>query len=308
MAVSDEQTVHEVMLPTSESFNFIEKIIKLQGDTKIRWEIDTNDVVWFRGKEIASMLEYVDTDKALRMHVDDDDKLIGRNIIPAESAGLDQYEATAFWVNECGLYSLILRSDKPAAKRFKSWVTSQVLPAIRKTGSYTIDDNYAQIIVSNNNLVAKRLEYEEMERERVHSAKEAEKADAHKKQILELKIRQLELERDTNKDEVPDISGFTFREVDFKSKTHPFRTSYAVTMQFLSCGQYKIDLAPQQMALLDKFKYDLAAWSRLSWSSLDKSAVELAVAQVGARWDVPFKVIHGLVRRGGKSTARLPLL
>ncbi len=84
---------------------------------------------WLVGKDVAQALGYSDTDQALRKHVDDEDKLT------RQFNGSGQTRAMTI-INESGLYSLILSSKLPSAKRFRRWVTSEVLPAIRKTGRY----------------------------------------------------------------------------------------------------------------------------------------------------------------------------
>lgn len=93
--------------------------------------IERDGEIWFIGKEVAEMLGYSNARNAVVNHVDSDDKL--RTQI--EYAG-QRREVSL--INESGLYSLILSSKLPAAKDFKRWVTSEVLPSIRKTGSYTI--------------------------------------------------------------------------------------------------------------------------------------------------------------------------
>lgn len=85
---------------------------------------------YFVGKDVADILGYADTDQAIRKHVDEEDKLTRR----FNGSGQNR-EMTI--INESGLYSLILSSKLPAAKKFKRWVTSEVLPSIRKIGSYT---------------------------------------------------------------------------------------------------------------------------------------------------------------------------
>ena len=84
---------------------------------------------WLVGKDVAEALGYSDRNKAIAMHVDDEDKL---NDKTASSLG----QRGGWLINESGLYSLILSSKLPNAKRFKRWVTSEVLPAIRKNGKY----------------------------------------------------------------------------------------------------------------------------------------------------------------------------
>ena len=91
--------------------------------------INKNGEPWFVGKDVAEVLGYTDTRKAIRMHVDDDDK--GGDIL-STPGGRQQITI----INESGLYSLILSSKLPQAKEFKRWVTNEVLPQIRKTGGY----------------------------------------------------------------------------------------------------------------------------------------------------------------------------
>lgn len=86
---------------------------------------------WFVGKDIALALGYINTKDALSRHVDADDKGGSRITTPS-----GEQEMTI--INESGLYSLVLSSKLPTAKKFKRWVTSEVLPAIRKTGSYSV--------------------------------------------------------------------------------------------------------------------------------------------------------------------------
>lgn len=88
-----------------------------------------DEQVFFVGKDVAEALGYIDTDQALRKHVDDEDKLT-RQIDGGGQA------RNAIIINESGVYSLVFASKLPTAKQFKRWVTSEVLPAIRKHGGY----------------------------------------------------------------------------------------------------------------------------------------------------------------------------
>lgn len=85
---------------------------------------------WFVGKDVATVLGYQNGSKALSDHVDEEDKLNNESLSSLGQRG-------GWLINESGLYSLILSSKLPNAKAFKRWVTSEVLPSIRKTGSYT---------------------------------------------------------------------------------------------------------------------------------------------------------------------------
>lgn len=90
---------------------------------------------WFVGKDVAKILGYSNTRKALADHVDEEDKTDGVTI--RDSIGREQNPVC---INESGLYSLILSSKMPNAKKFKHWVTCEVLPAIRKHGIYATDN------------------------------------------------------------------------------------------------------------------------------------------------------------------------
>ena len=88
---------------------------------------------WFVGKDVAGVLGYSDTNKAISMHVDIEDKLNDKMESRLGQRG-------GWLINESGLYSLILGSKLPTAKKFKKWVTSDVLPSIRKHGMYATDE------------------------------------------------------------------------------------------------------------------------------------------------------------------------
>ena len=96
--------------------------------------IDYKQNIWFLGKDVAKILGYSDTNQAIRKHVDEEDKYKGA---VETTGGLQQ----SFFINESGFYSLLLSSKLETAKKFKHWVTSQVLPSIRKFGYYKLFDN-----------------------------------------------------------------------------------------------------------------------------------------------------------------------
>ena len=91
--------------------------------------VEINGEGWLVGKDVAEVLGYKNTRKALLDHVDEEDK----GVTKCNTLGGSQ-EMTV--INESGLYSLVLRSKLPGAKKFRRWVTSEVLPQIRKTGGY----------------------------------------------------------------------------------------------------------------------------------------------------------------------------
>lgn len=92
-----------------------------------------NNDIYFVGKDVADALGYVDTNKAVSMHVDDEDKKLNDKTSPS----FGQRGATL--INESGLYSLVLSSKLESVKRFKRWITAEVLPALRRTGNYALN-------------------------------------------------------------------------------------------------------------------------------------------------------------------------
>lgn len=101
--------------------------------------IEIDGEPWFVGKDIAISLGYQEPTKAARERVDEEDR--GVSIIDTPS-GAQQMIV----INESGLYSLILGSRLPNAKKFKRWVTSEVLPSIRKTGGYHLPQTYSEAL------------------------------------------------------------------------------------------------------------------------------------------------------------------
>ncbi|MCV2501942.1 BRO-N domain-containing protein, partial [Melissococcus plutonius] len=102
-----------------------------------------NDEPYFVGRDVANILGYTNTAKAIKDHVDDEDKLTERIVMSGQNREVNI-------INESGLYSLILSSKMPNAKKFKRWVTSKVLPSIRKHGMYATDD-----LINNPDLLIK---------------------------------------------------------------------------------------------------------------------------------------------------------
>ncbi len=105
---------------SNEEFGYI-RTIEIDGEP------------WIVGKDVAAALGYADTADALKKHVDDEDK---RLVKVGEIPTLKVSNFGAYIINESGMYSLVFGSKLPSAKRFKRWVTSEVLPSVRKTGRY----------------------------------------------------------------------------------------------------------------------------------------------------------------------------
>lgn len=112
---------------------------------------------WLIGKDVAAALGYSNASKAVMMHVDSEDKR--KEMLEADSQNGNVVTATML-INESGLYSLVLSSKLPTAKKFKRWVTSEVLPAIRKTGGYHVpqspEEQMAQGLLAAQKLLAEK--------------------------------------------------------------------------------------------------------------------------------------------------------
>lgn len=96
-----------------------------------------NDQIWFKGKDIADILDYTNPQKAIRDHIDNDDKTNFADFGKGERF-VQPLDPQTIMINESGLYSLIFGSKMEKAKMFKKWVTSEVLPTIRKTGKFEL--------------------------------------------------------------------------------------------------------------------------------------------------------------------------
>ena len=132
-----------------------------------------NDEPYFVGKDVAEILGYTNPSKALADHVDEDDKLNNESLSSLGQRG-------GWIINESGLYGLILSSKMPNAKKFKRWVTSEVLPAIRKHGIYAIDE-----VLNNPDMLIAALTELKAEREKTKLLTET--VAVQKQQISEMK-------------------------------------------------------------------------------------------------------------------------
>lgn len=108
--------------------------------------VTINDEPFFVGKDVAKILGYQNGNRDVNRHVDEEDRMGYRIGTPSRG------EQTMTVINESGLYSLILGSTLPTAKKFKHWVTHEVLPAIRKHGAYMTDAKAAAIVTDKGSL------------------------------------------------------------------------------------------------------------------------------------------------------------
>lgn len=191
-----------------------------------------NGGVMFVAKDVATILGYTNTAKAIRDHIDDEDKLTERIVLSGQNREV-------IFINESGLYSLILSSKMPNARKFKRWVTAEVLPAIRKHGMYAIDE-----ILENPDLAISALTQLKEERER---RKQLEcLALVQRQQIAELQPKasyyDLILQ---NKNTVPitqiakdyGMSGRKFNELLHElGVQYKFKKTWLLYQQYAECG------------------------------------------------------------------------
>lgn len=125
------------------------------NDNQVRTVL-IDDEPWFVASDITSILELTNTTMAVQSLDDDEYRVIGRgemaSLTLSSTEGQKGGAQSMTLVNESGLYSLVMRSRKPEAKAFRKWVTSEVLPSIRKTGSYDINSRpltQAEIILAS---------------------------------------------------------------------------------------------------------------------------------------------------------------
>ena len=129
---------------------------------------------WLVGKDVAERLGYSNASKAIMVHVDDEDKRF--EMLPVSDSQIGNLVKTAL-INESGLYSLVMGSKLPNAKKFKRWVTSEVLPAIRKHGGYLTAEKVEEALLNPDVLIRLATELkDEREARRALESKVAEDA------------------------------------------------------------------------------------------------------------------------------------
>ena len=139
--------------------------------------VEIDSTPYFVGKDVAEVLGYKNPNEAINEHLDSEDRLNSKTLSSFE---LDLGQRGGWLINESGLYSLILSSKLPKAKEFKHWVTSEVLPSIRKHGMYAMDE-----LIENPDLAIKALTALKEEREK--TKKLTETVAVQNQQISELK-------------------------------------------------------------------------------------------------------------------------
>ena len=188
---------------------------------------------WFVGKDIAVALGYINTKDALSRHVDADDKGGSRITTPS-----GEQEMTV--INESGLYSLIMSSKLPTAKKFKHWVTSEVLPTIRKHGGYLTPEKVEEVLLNPDTLIklAQRL------KEETEARKYAELEAASAKQVIgELKPKADYTDRIlSSKGTVPTTAiakDYGMSAKALNQKLHELRVIYRMGSQWFLYAKYQ---------------------------------------------------------------------
>lgn len=140
---------------------------------KVRTVIKSNEP-WFVGKDVADILGYKDTVNALKAHVDEEDKTGWQITTPSRGT------QTATIINESGVYALVFGSKLPKARAFKRWVTSEILPAIRKHGGYLTPDKVEEILTNPDSIIrlATQLKEERAKREAAEKVIEEQRPKA----------------------------------------------------------------------------------------------------------------------------------
>lgn len=152
--MNDNVSQNNLEIITRQSINspnILSQIFKsdIIGSNELR-VLGTSDDPLFVAKEIAIILGYKDTDDAIRRHIDIEDKLTFKQFKNSRSGSLPglKIQDTTILINESGLYSLALRSKLEQAKLFKRWITSEVIPSIRKIGQYKLDELQLKLLHS----------------------------------------------------------------------------------------------------------------------------------------------------------------
>lgn len=190
---------------------------------------------WFVGKDVADALGYSNSRDALARHVDDEDKT--SVVIPDTGSN---YKSKTTLINESGLYSLVLSSKLPTAKQFKHWVTSEVLPAIRKHGGYMTPEKVEEALLNPDTIIKLATELK-AERE---ARKNAELEAASAKQVIgELKPKADYTDRIlSSKGTVPTTAiakDYGMSAKALNQKLHELRVIYRMGSQWFLYAKYQ---------------------------------------------------------------------
>lgn len=209
--------------------------------------VEIDGGIWFVGKDVATSLGYSNSRKALSDHVDEEDK----GVTNCYTLGGKQKIAI---VNESGLYSLILSSKLETAKEFKHWVTAEVLPSIRKTGSYYVSSKTQQEIdnETEKNRLAKANIYLELAKKYSGNKEYTQILDAYATKAIEnkfvLPLPALE-EKNYSATEVGEMLGVSKNVVGKIAKRLDLKKDGAY-------GKWYVDKSPYSAKEVNSFRYN----------------------------------------------------
>lgn len=206
------------------------------------FNFETNEVrtvvidneVWLVGKDVAKALGYSNTNKAVQMHVDKEDK--------TQSQNGNEFGQRGVWlINQSGVISLALSSKLPTARKFKRWVTSEVIPTVLKTGGYQQHQMTPEEIVGQ----ALRIEHERAERLQAQLSKLTPKAQMHDVFIETagaIGVREASKELNVNQNEFVDNLinfGYAYRGAGRHARLQPYK-KYVPKLFVLKTSQYEL--------------------------------------------------------------------
>lgn len=250
LMVGDESSNNKIQMFSNSEFGSIRMV-------------EINNEPWFVGKDIAEVLGYKDTINALKKHVDNDDKIMGcQNTTPSITDHLGRSQHPT-WINESGLYSLILSSKLPNAKKFKRWVTSEVLPSIRKHGAYMTKENIEKVLYNPDFLIKLATNLKVEQEKNVKLQKENEKLSTVNSLLI----------KETNEWDDRSLISHLIRKYGYNRYNNKFGVAWSEFYQNLN---YKLHInLNHRLALQDnKKKKPLDMIKECEW----KDALKIAVA------------------------------
>nr|DAL96607.1 MAG TPA: repressor domain protein [Caudoviricetes sp.] len=209
---------------------------------EVRTVIIENEA-WFVGKDVADALGYTKSRNALTKHVDEDDALKW-----GVTDNLGRLQETTL-INESGVYSLIFGSKLESAKRFKKWVTSEVLPTVRKTGGYQVKKMTNDEIVGQ----ALRIEHDRAERLAVELSVTKPKAEMHDVFIEKgqaIGIREASKELNVKQNDLIDNlmnNGYVYRTKGHNGKLQPIKKYVPKYFVLKSASVNGVEFTPQML-------------------------------------------------------------
>lgn len=172
-----DNEIQTFRFPVSDHVNCLVRVVEIEGEP------------WFVGKDVAMVLGYARPTKAIHDHVDQEDQC--EKIVTISQSSQNGTPQNTLLVAESGVYSLIFASKLPAAKKFKHWVTSEVLPSIRKHGAYATPETIESILANPDNgiklLQALKDERSQKEQALLEASKEREARAIAEQKLSEAK-------------------------------------------------------------------------------------------------------------------------